>query len=476
MENRFLLILPTLLLTAAPLLASGPRGIDLAESEPNDTQATGDVVVPSDGAATVSASLTSTIVAPTTRSISQTELNDSIGAATATGITGASNDAVLVSGTVGNGLYGNTAGDFDFFSFTAPARSEVVIDVTTPNPGGAGNLDPVAAIYDSSGNLVAVDDDESGALKDSLIAWTPTSAGTYCAAIGGFRAWEGTPAEILPVDATLEGTGPGKGSTGTYSLRISVRRRTTTVAQSESNDTIATADPTGLTAGQAGEVVLTGTVGDGTFAQEGDFDFYAIPAAAGQFLIIDVSTPQTADFTEELDPVVGLYNAAGTLVASNDDEDPDEDNLDSLLGVPLTAAGPYYLAIGSYAGSSVPDDLPSDPTTGGTAPVPQTSGTYAIAVKLAAADVDFFLVDLAAGNRLTATATAPCGMLQLFDASGSLVTGSGSAAATGAGIVRTAASTGRHALLAADRYAAGATGAYTLDLQVATGGDEWMIR
>lgn len=52
------------------------------------------------------------------------------------------------------------------------------------------------------------------------------------------------------------------------------------------------------------------------------------------------------------DTEIGLYDSSGNLIASNDDEDAEEDILTSYLrfgsGGPLLAAGTYYLAVGGF--------------------------------------------------------------------------------------------------------------------------------
>lgn len=104
---------------------------------------------------------------------------------------------------IGNGQFGNTSGDFDFYSFTASVDDTILFDIDS-------DTDTVAGIFDSSGNLLASFDDEIlGALFDPKFFWTPEANGTYYLCVGGYSA-----VDFFPSDPFTAGTGAGGGDKG----------------------------------------------------------------------------------------------------------------------------------------------------------------------------------------------------------------------------------------------------------------------
>ncbi|GAA2610931.1 hypothetical protein GCM10010399_47260 [Dactylosporangium fulvum] len=164
-------------------------------------------------------------------------------------------------------------------------------------------------------------------------------------------------------------------------------------------------------------ITTTGTVGDGPHGSAGDdtgdFDFVKITASAGQQLVAAVDTP-----TGSLDPVVGLYDAAGELVATDDDGGP---GLDSLLDFSVTTSGTYYLIVSGFGVGTV---FPADPFDSGSGLGSGSEGPYNLGVRLAFPDRDFFAVDLAAGDVLGGSVTGVGTRLTVRDPSGRIVFGS----------------------------------------------------
>jgi hypothetical protein len=190
----------------------------------------------------------------------------------------------------------------------------------------------------------------------------------------------------------------------------------------EDNDSISTATDLGLTPGVSAALLATGNVGNGAFgATTGDVDFVAIAAQAGQILTIDIST---AGLGSDLDSVVGLFDAAGTLVAFNDD-DPREFTLDSYIEFTVPADGTYYGAIVGWNGFGPDANLPSDPFTAGTGTGAASLGDYSVTIGLGAGDIDFFSAELRRGD-IIGMAGAGVQKLQLIAPDGvSLIHGSG---------------------------------------------------
>jgi hypothetical protein len=137
----------------------------------------------------------------------------------------------------GNAGTGSSPESFDFYSFTVPAgdpvRVNLDIDHTTPdgNPS-CPNLfrcqyDPWIELYDTSGTLLALSDDNSGDPgstdddpfnRDSFIA-TTLDPGTYVVAVGANDDLGGT---FGPVPDTLVQFAAGAPYAATYQLHVSV--------------------------------------------------------------------------------------------------------------------------------------------------------------------------------------------------------------------------------------------------------------
>jgi len=164
-------------------------------------------------------------------------------------------------------------------------------------------------------------------------------------------------------------------------------------------------------------ISTTGTIGDGPHGSagdgSGDFDFIEVTAAAGQRL-----TAATATTTGALDTVIGLYDAAGVLVATDDDGGP---GLDSLLSFQVQTAGTYYILISGFGVGTV---FPADPFDSGSGLGSGKEGPYGFTATLAFPDLDFYAVDLAAGDVLGGSVTGVGTQLLVRDPSGKIVFGS----------------------------------------------------
>ena len=149
-------------------------------------------------------------VAGLSAQVVQTEPNDSIGTATSSTLVAGSSGGVFSLGNNGDGLYGPTAGnstgDFDFFSVDANSGQTIVFDVNS-NINGTG-VDTVIGIYDSSGVLVASNDDDETS-RDSFIRYVVPADGTYYLAVGNWVAGAADDEGSLPTDPNIEGTGRG---------------------------------------------------------------------------------------------------------------------------------------------------------------------------------------------------------------------------------------------------------------------------
>ncbi|MEV4135825.1 hypothetical protein AB0J72_27120 [Dactylosporangium sp. NPDC049742] len=191
---------------------------------------------------------------------------------------------------------------------------------------------------------------------------------------------------------------------------------TTVSAPAEDNGAIPIASDLLLGAGRRG-ISTSGDIGDGPHGSAGDdtgdFDFIKVTALAGQQLLAGTDTP-----SGPLDTVIGLYDATGELVGTDDDGGP---GLDSLLDFTFTTSGTYYLLISGFGTGTV---FPADPFDSGSGLGSGSEGPYLLTATLAFPDRDFYAVDLLAGDVLGGSVTGVGTRLTVRDPSGRIVFGS----------------------------------------------------
>ncbi len=210
-------------------------------------------------------------------------------------------------------------------------------------------------------------------------------------------------------------------------------------------------------------------IGDGLHGsngtKQGDFDVFKLDnLRIGQIVTIDIDTPEAA--SPRLDTKVALYDSTGQIVEVNDDGVPGSP--DSFLEVTIEAPGDYFVFVRGI-NSYWPFD-PFDPDSG---PKAGSEGAYAITIGLDASDIDYYSLDLEAGDILGIKLEDEARKLTLFDPNGIELIGAdvdgsflypldtplpGGGNANAAYVVNT---TGRYAL-AAER----GDGAYTVALRV----------
>ena len=140
------------------------------------------------------------------------EPNDSIGKANVTGLD--ISGSVTLEGVIGDGDFGGTGGDYDFFRFDAADGQKIT--ATLDAAPLASQLDSMLVLYDGSGTALASRDGAGSGGKESL-TWVTDAAEAYYVAVLG---WESG----IPADPFLGGTGAGAGSKGAYRLSIASER------------------------------------------------------------------------------------------------------------------------------------------------------------------------------------------------------------------------------------------------------------
>ncbi|SDY58774.1 pre-peptidase C-terminal domain-containing protein [Asanoa ishikariensis] len=189
--------------------------------------------------------------------------------------------------------------------------------------------------------------------------------------------------------------------------------RTALTPNTEDDGAIPLARDTGIQGTRNG-ITTSGTIGDGPHGSAagdtGDFDFYKLSITqVGETMTADMDTPVGL-----LDPMLALYNAAGEEIAFNDDSG----GLDSLLRFTFTAAGDYYLAVTGY------NVLPADPFDSASGDGAGSEGAYNLLLDVAAADVDFYAVQLRKGDVLGTSVTGSAARITVWDTAGREVHGS----------------------------------------------------
>ncbi|MFV2067560.1 MAG: hypothetical protein ACC645_11325, partial [Pirellulales bacterium] len=209
------------------------------------------------------------------------------------------------------------------------------------------------------------------------------------------------------------GFGPGQDEAVDVGGTLTAGPPPTTIFPAEEDGAIPFATVTGLTGGDT--VIASATIGDGAFGlTTGDYDWFAIEGVtAGQQITVDVDATAIGS---SLDPFVGLYDSSGQLLALNDDFD----GLDSFLAFAAPGDDDYFVVVRGFGGDFQAD--PFDPASGsGVA----STGPYQVTIGLDANDLDFFQLDLEAGDILGANVTGAAGRISLRDSSGSELMGSG---------------------------------------------------
>lgn len=188
-------------------------------------------------------------------------------------------------------------------------------------------------------------------------------------------------------------------------------------AGAEDNGAIPLSTATGIGTDDRRAITTTGRLGDGPHGVAGDgtndFDFYKLTGTAGHTL-----TVSTDGSVADTDTVVGVYDANGTLLASDDDGGT---GLQSKLAIELPATGEYYVVV---AGASQAGSLPADPATSGSGLGGADEGNYSLLIAAAPVDQDYYAVQLRKGDVLGAAVTGAAKQLTVYRPNGAEAVGS----------------------------------------------------
>jgi hypothetical protein len=199
--------------------------------------------------------------------------------------------------------------DRDLYAVELEAGVAYTIDL-----GGGTLNNALLRLYSSAGAVLAENDDITPGDPDSRISFVPTVSGTYYIEAGAL----------------------GDGHTGTYKLSLSN-------LASQSDDF---ADGPADTTHPVGQLTI-GDPGVGTIEVPTDRDWFRVKLTEGEVYVVSLTgTPDGGEGRLE-DAYLRLHDAAGNVVAENDDVIGGE-TLDSELVFEATETGFYYVEAGSY--------------------------------------------------------------------------------------------------------------------------------
>src|SRR4051812_40488389 len=194
-------------------------------------------------------------------------------------------------------------GDRDWFGVSLAAGTTYVINLQGSQAGGGTLEDPYLRLHDSTGAVLAQNDDVvSGTNRDSQVTFTASASGTYYLDAGSFN----------------------DGYTGTYKLGV-----TSTGSTDDFRDSP-------VDSGMFGQVPLNGS-NFGNLEVAGDRDWFAVNLSAGTTYVINLQGLQAGVGTLE-DPYLRLHDSTGALLLQNDDVVPGADR-DSQVTFAVTTSG-----------------------------------------------------------------------------------------------------------------------------------------
>lgn len=203
--------------------------------------------------------------------------------------------------TITPGSYVNinieTAGDQDWYAITLVAGQTYTFSTIS----GALS-DTILTLYNSAGTQLLQNDDANGSQLWSEITYTASASGTFYLGVTGYNT-----------------------STGTAYLTV-----TAPVV-----DTIAASSATTAS-------LTLGTSVDGQINANGDHDWYAVTLTAGTTYVFTTSSTGGTD----VDSTIMIRNAAGSLLAYNDDIA--SGNTYSRAVFTPTTTGTYYVDVGAW--------------------------------------------------------------------------------------------------------------------------------
>lgn len=232
--------------------------------------------------------------------------------------------------------------DVDLYqiALAGPARLDIVAAVEEI----ASPLEPVVQVFQSLGlenvTLGISDHNPSGTRDAFLSLGLPEAGDVFIAVYGNGN----------PIIRDAPGDHGEVGSAGPYNLNVNVTRYGGG-GPFEPNDSLSLATSANVSRlafpigrGMPDEKTITGVLGDGSYPlTRGDRDFYDVALYQSGYLIVQISTPQTAD--SNLDPILAFFDPLGNQLQTRYARDG---KMEPMV-VPLTCGLPTLYAQGQPA-------------------------------------------------------------------------------------------------------------------------------
>ncbi|AFZ50797.1 pre-peptidase C-terminal domain-containing protein [Dactylococcopsis salina] len=264
------------------------------------------------------------------------EENDTLDTATATSLTADSLGSLKQTNAIGNNPNLEEAGlDVDIFQVELDTNTRLTAEINTENFNS--EFDSLLRVFNSEGEQLDFNDDESSDSLDSQLEFIPTVAGTYYVGVSGLGNENYNPKTVSSGNA---------GRIGDYEIEL--RLNEVTPQENPTNETPETASQVNLTNNRFS---TNGVIGDNTNV-EVDRDFYEIDLEQGSILNIRVNG-------DNLESFVRLFN-------SKDEEIPLEyeagDFPHPSLNLTIPEDDTYFLQISAFDNNEdgIPDDSIGD--------------------------------------------------------------------------------------------------------------------
>ncbi|MGL6195628.1 MAG: choice-of-anchor Q domain-containing protein [Thermoguttaceae bacterium] len=227
---------------------------------------------------------------------------------TAWQVTFDANNSYTITDKIGNGLFDKK--DVDIFEFTvsqADIDAKLVFTFRTSQPTNGEAVDTYMKLLDSTGKVIATNDDISSMDRYSEITWAPTASDVGKTFYVGISSYQNR-----NYDPTKENSGPG-GAAGDYKLGITKK-----ALESEPGDQISKASV--ITVTDATPYTITDKIGNGLYDKK-DVDIFEFVVSQE-----DVNSHKTYSFVTaavtggaNLDTYLKLFDSNGKVLSFNDD-------------------------------------------------------------------------------------------------------------------------------------------------------------
>ncbi|WP_048752935.1 PPC domain-containing protein, partial [Crocosphaera watsonii] len=351
--------------------------------------------------------------------IDLSEGNNTIPEAIVTGLS-ASNPSITVRGTIDTDRATrnvvDASEDVDMYRFELKPGDKLTVDVDSIPYEIEGveeiqRLDSELRLFDAEGNELqlvtgaAAPDEVFTANRDAYLEFVAEDYGVFYVGVAqlGNRTYN-------PFDAT-DGSGSGR-IFPDFGINIGEYELTATLEDGgqpevpfifdkpyfeegeNSDDTIDTATPTGLTS-ETPTVTIEGEIAGNFFTEDlslrtdntEDADMYSVELAAGDVLRLDIDARINRSSSESPDTILRLFDADGNQLAQSDDDfAPDElyapGRQDSYLEFTATEAGTYYVGVSSFGNGEFGfTNDPYDPNVAGSG-TGRSDGAYTLNLSL----------------------------------------------------------------------------------------------